>query len=886
LGIIEEKLLSGYIHTIEFKVLIDSEVIDFTFRVPRGTLLIQIFDELETTLGVKPQVIAVINAMGEITLLENHYSTIDYIIQKYGTEFFTGEASVVTFTHGDYVIDLEVPESIPFSATFRTACKSFNLTISDVGINRQDGQIIDHQIFSLPTAFVLNSWGNLFEIVDRELGDPLIELDKVVKQEHSPELTNGQEFHRDKLVYPPQMEESDEQIERIAEELVKVAEEPEHQETEIDQLTENYVSSSFPEEAVTEGSEKEMFSVEVPNPAIADVIGPPPEKSKQPETSTPQTSDLPTLSRGFTKYPWERKIETETVSESTKDEPLQEPSDSPVDSLESLSNFASSDLEQAEEREKDEEEIVEESPIEEEESLEQLFDEVTFEELEEVDIDSKGISDQPMEDLLADTETIPEPDFAIEEELIPSFQESATPLDTQPETDSLEDKVSVDHFEEQAISDLPTVNDVFIAEESADFLEKKTIDQEEAIHQPVQDTASEQDESFITKPYISDDEELSIPEEELTIEEEPIESDSAEEFETIKEEIRRTAAEATKLRAALTATESERTDAPTAEHSFQKEEQEPTKEQLESDSFEETAAVEPSISEEPIRVDFPGEPIITDESNEEEFETSEAELASMVEETKPEQSVSEQISAIDEQQVEPVTTLDEESMAERLARRRKELELLKQTIDSEATTKEPIAQRTTVIDFYDKMYTQKVYPLKIQTMPVEPNQRKEESQKAKLTIVPIFPGCHVTPRDDTIPLHSDTVALSEFSVTPIIARGKVSGKILLLYKGRNILTINVNTRIINTFWPKLTGFIGLFLGVLPFILELFTVEVNKSLATGFNNSFGTALQPNVFSWIELAILLAAIVATLGLIFGQRPILQSVTRKFYPFKPEE
>ena len=41
--------LSGFIHQLEFKVLIDSEVVDFTFKVPRGTLLIQILDELRTT---------------------------------------------------------------------------------------------------------------------------------------------------------------------------------------------------------------------------------------------------------------------------------------------------------------------------------------------------------------------------------------------------------------------------------------------------------------------------------------------------------------------------------------------------------------------------------------------------------------------------------------------------------------------------------------------------------------------------------------------------------------------------------------------------------------------------------------------------------------------
>jgi len=61
--------MSGYIHKISFKVLIDSEVVDFTFNVPRGTLLIQVLDELETTLKIHPRVIAAVNISGEIVLI-------------------------------------------------------------------------------------------------------------------------------------------------------------------------------------------------------------------------------------------------------------------------------------------------------------------------------------------------------------------------------------------------------------------------------------------------------------------------------------------------------------------------------------------------------------------------------------------------------------------------------------------------------------------------------------------------------------------------------------------------------------------------------------------------------------------------------------------------
>ena len=126
--------MSSYNHTIGFKVLIDSEVVDFTFRVPRGTLLIQILDELETTLRIQPKVIAIINDNGEIVVIDNKYSPIDYLVQRFGTEFYAGESSFVTFNQGEYIVDLEIPEAIPFAATYRTACKSFSVDIPEVGI--------------------------------------------------------------------------------------------------------------------------------------------------------------------------------------------------------------------------------------------------------------------------------------------------------------------------------------------------------------------------------------------------------------------------------------------------------------------------------------------------------------------------------------------------------------------------------------------------------------------------------------------------------------------------------------------------------------------------------------------------------------------------------
>ncbi len=239
--------MSGYIHTIGFKVLIDSEVVDFTFRVPRGTLLIQIMDELQTTLRIEPRIIATINHVGEIVVIENHYSTIDFLVQKHGTEFYAGDSSVVTFNHGEYVIDLEVPEAIPYAATYRTACKSFSIKIRDVAIERQDGQVMDAEVFSMPTAFVLNSWGNFYRIVDKDLGDSLVEL---AEKDPSTSEKDDQVDVEDTMVYPPKMEELD--IVEIASKLVEVSE---SEQAEVDTITDHYLDSFEDQEKQKESAE-------------------------------------------------------------------------------------------------------------------------------------------------------------------------------------------------------------------------------------------------------------------------------------------------------------------------------------------------------------------------------------------------------------------------------------------------------------------------------------------------------------------------------------------------------------------------------------------------------------------------------------------------------
>ena len=279
--------LSGFIHQLEFKVLIDSEVVDFTFKVPRGTLLVQILDELRTTLSIHPRVIAVIDLVGEIVFIDNQYSTIDFLIQKYGSQYYAGESSIVTFNHGEYVIDLDVPEAIPFAATFRTACKSFSISIRDVSIERQDGQVMDYEVFSMPTAFVLNSWGNFYRIVGKDLGDPLVEPVKTL--EDGPTVTDAPP---EPMVYPPRLDETE-----IIVMTKKLVESNQKERSEVDQITDHFVERTFPSEeepSIMEDGVSDIVETEMSGDIEAESFLTQPIEDKPKEEPT---------------YPWQKPAE-------------------------------------------------------------------------------------------------------------------------------------------------------------------------------------------------------------------------------------------------------------------------------------------------------------------------------------------------------------------------------------------------------------------------------------------------------------------------------------------------------------------------------------------------------------------------------------------------
>ncbi|HUU76925.1 MAG TPA: hypothetical protein VMX55_01180 [candidate division Zixibacteria bacterium] len=718
--------MSGYIHTIDFKVIIDTEVIDFTFRIPRGSLLVQVLDELEATLKIQPRIIGIVNQAGEIVILENHYSTVDYLIQKYGTEFYAGSSSIVTFNHKEYIIDLEVPESIPFASTFRTACKGFSIKTRDAAIERQDGQVMDYEVFRMPTAFVLNSWGNFYRIVDRELGDPLIDppsaeiLEMISPDEEKSEI-------KDSMVYPPKLDESE--LLKIANRLVESAK----TESELDKLTDNFVEKSY-------AKDEEISSVLETSDFITSPIEPIEER----------------------KYPWQI----------TKDEDIEETPDS---DLETSIDF--------------EDDSGEEEKIDVEPTIESLLDEVLVVDEEDEEIEEVDIKDFEEDEIITDVET-----FDDEESIAP------------PRDKDLSDVLTFD--EDRIHEDIPSDQ----LDEDLELYAQDYTEVEEELDSEEED--EEEEVEIAEEPFIYDREVEVDTDPEISIEDLPVVEDES--FNDINSE--------------------STTD-------------------ISEEIFVEEEELEESTSE--IRpLETLTEDLVIEDETEKAIEVGEA-IFTPIEDKIP--------------------------LEERLEKRKKELEGLKAELKEEESIKSKIEQKNVTIEYYEKMNPKKIFQI---TVKIPPTMAVDVDDSEFIKVIPVFPGCYVTPHEELLDLKSTKLEIAEFNVTPLIGRGRVNGKIGLWYKGRNVMNINTNSKINNYMGSVVSAILAFVFGIVPFIPMLFGANINENLASGFNSVFSTSLTSNIFMIIELILLVILLGLMIMFVFVGKPSKTTLKRKFYPIALED
>ncbi|NHJ85194.1 MAG: hypothetical protein FK734_07015 [Asgard group archaeon] len=820
--------MSGYIHTIGFKVLIDSEVVDFTFRVPRGTLLVQILDELETTLRIHPKIIATINHLGEIVKIENQYATIDYLIQKYGTEFYAGETSIVTFNHGNFIVDLEVPEAIPFAATFRTACKSFSVKTLDVGIARQNGQVMDSEVFSMPTAFVLNSWGNFYRIAKDE-GDTIHEFEERLIDRRQSLREPVEDKPIEEMVYPPKLDGSD--LIEAADRLIEATQFDEEQpSSELDSLTDHFVESSFPEvESETSFDE---------------------DKDIEPFLTKPEEEPKPVIKQDV--YSWSKPKGEELGSDDDLDK--MDTLESILDEIDIIEDVEYEDRVhdvQSVERALAPESTQQESGLQEEPS----HSELTIEKSVVEDV-FKGI----LADEAEEREFRASPLDDVEEDEIKEFDEEVTSdIETSEAYErDFESEFGIDEIEEEEIDEYAEEDEELeLSDESDIWLPDMDDESEGETYEEI--TSDESSEFDIDVPIVQDEEE-SIGEEAIS----DLPDISIQEVVAIDE------VEADEQPEPIIDESSEYVE-PASEEMIDSIPYIPEEEFIEPQPVDETIIFEEPHIEKPQRdiEDLTSEVVLTDE-------------APLIEEEQTIVKEAEPITPSDH--ITLTETDDSLSMEERLAIRKKELQSLEASIKAEE--KPPVKQRSISIDYYKKMFPQKVFPLTVKIPPVNDNNNSNNNANKinDLKIIPVFPGCYITPRDEIVDMNDKKNNVVEFTVTPLIRKGVVNGRVGLWDCKRNILTINTKSRIANPFWPRFTGVLGVLLGIIPLILELF-IGINDKLATAINTRFSSAIDGSIILWIEIALFGFFLITTVAIMFANRPLKESLSRKFYNMKVE-
>ena len=240
---------------------------------------------------------------------------------------------------------------------------------------------------------------------------------------------------------------------------------------------------------------------------------------------------------------------------------------------------------------------------------------------------------------------------------------------------------------------------------------------------------------------------------------------------------------------------------------------------------------------------------------------------------------------IDEVTEQPVVApiQDDLSLDQRLEIRKQELVTLEKILSEEEKLKVKIQQRTITIDYYEKMNPRKIYPISVKISPTtSPKQNKFTDQ---LKIVPIFPGCYVTPHQEIIEINGESDIDTEFTVTPLISKGIVNGKLGIWYKERNILNINTRSKIRNYSGCIVSSILAFLFGIMPFMFLIFNFNFNEALATGINNILSTSLTTTLLMIIEIILLVVFLGLMVGFIFVGKPAKRKIKRKFYPVAPQ-
>jgi len=147
--------------------------------------------------------------------------------------------------------------------------------------------------------------------------------------------------------------------------------------------------------------------------------------------------------------------------------------------------------------------------------------------------------------------------------------------------------------------------------------------------------------------------------------------------------------------------------------------------------------------------------------------------------------------------------------------------------------------RETAVSYYDRMNLQKNYALRVKISKkqiiLEPidevrhvegriEVEREDQELPLVRIVPVFPGCIVTPQETTVNIDKEQTIF--FYITPL-ALGQVDGRVEFWYRGQRVAFTETPTVVVKQTIAKIFAAVGTAVGVIPSALEFLGYNLNE-----------------------------------------------------------
>ncbi|MFX0195142.1 MAG: hypothetical protein ACFFCW_03380 [Candidatus Hodarchaeota archaeon] len=191
-----------------------------------------------------------------------------------------------------------------------------------------------------------------------------------------------------------------------------------------------------------------------------------------------------------------------------------------------------------------------------------------------------------------------------------------------------------------------------------------------------------------------------------------------------------------------------------------------------------------------------------------------------------------------------ITPLQSEMVSEPLLRK-KTMKESQPILHEKEVTPDALITRETAVSYYDRMNPSQNFPLRVMIskklkelesmkeithVKGKLEVEREEKELPIVRVVPIFPGCIVTPQESSVNIEEDQTVF--FYLTPLVL-GHIDGKVEFWYHGHKIAVSDTPTTVKKQTVAKICAAAGMVMGVIPSILDFFGFDLNGTIKTAF-----------------------------------------------------